>query len=311
MLPPRPSLELDFAHGVLFERLIDVGCRHRIRHAGLHEEMSDASPRRALLPSRTRQGCEILVLAAPRHHPKIPPARSIRWTSFATARRTRMSLAMSWDEWATHDVPSHWPNSVRKGDVTPGELARQVAAAIMRSPTVGWTPWSRCSTTPNSRSAGRWHGARWGVRRRALADEGSRADARGPAAGIRLDADAGTSPDKRHLPHQAHPAGRAEHHRSHDHARSSASAARWRTGSTSRATPGTPTTRPAGSSAGTAARSSPRACCRWRTPPTAQRLDPDPGRRHRQHRPEGVARRVLAGTRPLGPGRAWSPSRAA
>jgi amidase len=45
---------------------------------------------------------------------------------------TGMTLAMSWDEWAAHDALA-LAERVRKGEVTPGELAQQVAAAIART----------------------------------------------------------------------------------------------------------------------------------------------------------------------------------
>ena len=43
-----------------------------------------------------------------------------------------MTLAMSWDEWAAHDAVA-LAERVRKGDVTPAELAAQVVAAIGRT----------------------------------------------------------------------------------------------------------------------------------------------------------------------------------
>jgi amidase len=43
-----------------------------------------------------------------------------------------MTLAMSWDEWAEHDATA-LAERVRQGDVTPAELAAQVAAAIART----------------------------------------------------------------------------------------------------------------------------------------------------------------------------------
>ena len=42
-----------------------------------------------------------------------------------------MPLAMSWDEWAAHDATA-LAERVRRGDLTPGELAAQAAAAIAR-----------------------------------------------------------------------------------------------------------------------------------------------------------------------------------
>ena len=42
-----------------------------------------------------------------------------------------MTLAMSWDEWAAHDAVG-FAERVRKGDVTPAELARQMAAAAAK-----------------------------------------------------------------------------------------------------------------------------------------------------------------------------------
>ena len=43
-----------------------------------------------------------------------------------------MTLAMSWDEWAEHDAIA-LAGRLRKGEVTPTELAAQVAAAIVRT----------------------------------------------------------------------------------------------------------------------------------------------------------------------------------
>jgi len=43
-----------------------------------------------------------------------------------------MTLAMSWDEWARHDAVA-LAGRVRRGDVTPAELAAQAAAAIRRT----------------------------------------------------------------------------------------------------------------------------------------------------------------------------------
>ena len=40
-----------------------------------------------------------------------------------------MTLAMTWDEWAQHDGLA-LAQRVRQGEVTPAELARQVAAGI-------------------------------------------------------------------------------------------------------------------------------------------------------------------------------------
>ncbi|MFL6679638.1 MAG: amidase family protein, partial [Burkholderiaceae bacterium] len=42
-----------------------------------------------------------------------------------------MTLAMSWEEWAAHDAVA-LAERVRKGEVTPAELAAQAAAAIAR-----------------------------------------------------------------------------------------------------------------------------------------------------------------------------------
>ena len=42
-----------------------------------------------------------------------------------------MTMTMSWDEWADHDAVA-LAARVRKGDVTPGELAAQAAAGIAR-----------------------------------------------------------------------------------------------------------------------------------------------------------------------------------
>ena len=43
-----------------------------------------------------------------------------------------MTLAMSWDEWTKHDAVA-LAASVRKGDLTPGDLAAQAAAGIVRT----------------------------------------------------------------------------------------------------------------------------------------------------------------------------------
>ena len=42
-----------------------------------------------------------------------------------------MSCVMSWDEWAAHDAVG-LAERVQKGDVTPAELAQQVAAGVAR-----------------------------------------------------------------------------------------------------------------------------------------------------------------------------------
>ena len=43
-----------------------------------------------------------------------------------------MTLAMTWDEWAQHDGLA-LAHRVRKGEVTPAELAKQVAAGIEKT----------------------------------------------------------------------------------------------------------------------------------------------------------------------------------
>ena len=42
-----------------------------------------------------------------------------------------MTLAMNWDEWAAHDAVG-LADRVRRGELTPGELARQAAAGIAK-----------------------------------------------------------------------------------------------------------------------------------------------------------------------------------
>ena len=55
-----------------------------------------------------------------------------------------MTLAMSWDEWASHDGIG-LAERVRKGEVTAAELAAQAAAS--RRSIRNWTRSSKCSTT--------------------------------------------------------------------------------------------------------------------------------------------------------------------
>ena len=43
-----------------------------------------------------------------------------------------MTLAMTWDEWAQHDGLA-LAHRVRQGEVTPAELAKQVAAGIEKT----------------------------------------------------------------------------------------------------------------------------------------------------------------------------------
>ena len=48
-----------------------------------------------------------------------------------------MTLPMSWDEWAAHDAVA-LAGRVRRGEVTPAELATQAAAAIAKvDPAIG------------------------------------------------------------------------------------------------------------------------------------------------------------------------------
>ena len=132
------------------------------------------------------------------------------------------------------------------------------------------------------------------LRRPAVPDEGSRPDDAGPPAGNGLALDARQSRHGRHVPDGEDATGRSQSDRPDHHA----GVRRLQFGRQSRrlrhAQPleyGLHHLRIVGRQRrhGRGGRGADRACHRRR------RLDPDSGRRQRQYRPEGVARRVLAG----------------
>ena len=110
----------------------------------------------------------------------------------------RMTLPMSWDEWAQHDGVA-LAARVRKGELTATELARQAAAGIAKvNPALSGVVevFEDAIADPGQ---GRRQSRR-AVRRPALPDEGSRPDDEGPAAGNGLAADARQSRDGRYVP---------------------------------------------------------------------------------------------------------------
>ena len=104
-----------------------------------------------------------------------------------------MTLAMSWSEWAGHDATA-LAERVRKGDVTPAELAAQAAAAITRvngaldAVVEVFDDVVADPLADGMRPEGAFAGVPY-----LMKDLGP--DPQGPAAGIRLDADAGPSSD--------------------------------------------------------------------------------------------------------------------
>ena len=228
------------------------------------------------------------------------------WDKAAPRGWIEMNLPMSWDEWADHDGVA-LAARVSKGELTAAELAAQAAAGIARVDPALSGVVEVFEDAVADPASGR-HQSRWPLCRFAVPDEGSGAHHEGPPAGNGLADHARQSRHGRYVHDQENARGRPQSDRAHHHAGIRGLQLGGKSRRVHHAQPleyRLHHLRIVGRQRrhGRSRHCPDRACDRRR------RLDPDSRRRQRQHRPESIARRILAVPASVRPERAGLHSR--